>query len=150
MIRKSTLLGALLLAGSTVVNAQPPPADLTVMPAVSTAYQPKKTAWGDPDLRGTWPINDVAEMPVTRPDQYGERFFKTPAELAAEQARVTQLETGYKKEEQENRISNGHWIEYLGGQSRTSMIVEPRNGKLPPMTPQAQALYKAGRSSWTP
>src|SRR5687767_12016953 len=70
---------------------QDAPADLTVMPPVSTAFQPNRTAWGDPDLRGTWPVNDVAELPVNRPDQYGDRFFKTDEELAAEQARVTDL-----------------------------------------------------------
>jgi len=141
---------AAALVFAILALAQDAPADLTVMPPVSHEYQPKKTAWGDPDLRGTWPINDVAEMPVSRPDQYGNRFFKTDEELAAEQARVQQLETGYKKEEQEERIGNGHWIEYLGGQRRTSMIVDPVSGKLPPMTPQAEALYRAGRSSWTP
>ncbi len=124
--------------------------DLTVMPPVQTDFQPKRTAWGDPDYRGTWPINDVAELPVNRPDQYGDRFFKTDEELAAEQARATELETRYAKEEQEETIGTGHWIEYLAGARRTSMVVEPASGKLPPMTPQAEALYRAGRSSWTP
>jgi hypothetical protein len=132
------------------VSAQDTPPDLTVMPPVPHDYLPKRTAWGDPDLRGTWPLNDVAEMPVSRPDKYGDRFFKTDEELAAEQARVQQLQTGYAKEDQENRIGNGHWIEYLAGSRRTSMLVDPANGKLPPMTPQAEALYRAGRSSWTP
>jgi len=69
-----------MLAIAIPLAAQDAPADLTTIPAVSTDYQPKKTAWGDPDLRGTWPINDVAEMPVNRPDQYGNRFFKTNEE----------------------------------------------------------------------
>src|SRR5207237_4806841 len=38
----------------------------------------------------------------------------------------------------------------LGGSRRTSMVVDPADGKLPPMTAYADALYKAGRSSWTP
>jgi len=139
-----------LFIGSSAAVAQSAPADLTVMPPVKTDYQPKKTAWGDPDLRGTWPVNDVAELPVSRPDQYGNRFFKTDEELAAEQRRNEQLETGYKKEEQEEKIGNGHWIEYLGGSRRTSMVIDPPSGKLPAMTPQADAIYRAGRSSWTP
>jgi hypothetical protein len=141
---------ALAAAIAVPLAAQDAPADLTAIPPVATDYQPPRPAWGDPDLRGTWPINDVAEMPVNRPDQYGNRFFKTDEELAAEQARVQQLETAYAKEDQENRISNGHWIEYLAGQRRTSMVVDPPSGKLPPMTPQAEAVYRAGRSSWTP
>jgi hypothetical protein len=141
---------AALFTGSSAMAQPAGPADLTKLPPVRTDYQPKKTAWGDPDLHGTWPVNDVAEMPVSRPDQYGSRFFKTDEELAAEQARIQQLETGYKKEEQEERIGTGHWIEYLGGSRRTSMIADPPSGKLPAMTPQADALYRAGRSSWTP
>ena len=151
-------LGYRLFAAGAVIAAmlaapaaaQEPPADLTVMPPVPTDFQPKRTSWGDPDLRGTWPINDVAEMPVSRPEQYGNRFWKTEEELAAEQARVEQLEQAYEREEQEETIGSGHWIEYLAGQRRTSMVVDPADGKLPAMTPHAEALYRAGRSSWTP
>jgi hypothetical protein len=139
-----------LLAATSPAYAQQAPADLTTIPPVKTDYQPKKTPWGDPDLRGVWPVNDVAEMPVSRPAQYGNRFFKTDEEVAAEQARVQQLETAYQKEEQEETIGSGHWIEYLAGSRRTSMITDPVSGQLPDMTPQADALYRAGRSSWTP
>ncbi|OYW45412.1 MAG: hypothetical protein B7Z08_08940 [Sphingomonadales bacterium 32-68-7] len=145
----AALLGASLLAAPGLAQAQTPQ-DLTTIGPVATDFQPKKTAWGDPDLRGTWPINDVAEMPVSRPDQFGNRFFKTDEELAREQARVEQLETGYKKEEDEQTIGSGHWIEYQAGSRRTSMVVDPPSGKLPAMTPQADAVYRAGRSSWTP
>jgi hypothetical protein len=146
----AAIAAACLLAPVGPLGAQDAAQDLTVMPPVRTDYQPERTPWGDPDLRGTWPINDVAEMPVNRPDQFGNRFFKTDAELAAEQTRATELETRYDKEEQEETIGSGHWIEYLAGQRRTSMVVEPATGKLPPMTPQAEAIYRAGRSSWTP
>jgi hypothetical protein len=148
--RFSALAAVALAALAVPAAAQQPGDDLTVMPPVATDYQPGKTAWGDPDFRGTWPINDVAEMPVSRPAQYGDRFFKTEEELAQEQARIQQLQTGYAKEEQEETIGSGHWIEYLGGARRTSMVVSPADGKLPAMTPQAEALYRAGRSSWTP
>src|SRR5690606_39176337 len=95
------------IAGTVAApGAGQPPADLTVMPPVPTDFQPKRTSWGDPDLRGTWPINDVAEMPVSRPEQYGNRFWKTEEELAAEQARVEQLEQAYEREEQEETIGS--------------------------------------------
>ena len=151
LVHRLFAAGAAIAAVMAVPGAaQQAPADLTAMPPVSTDYEPKKTAWGDPDLRGIWPINDVAELPVSRPDQYGNRFWKTDAELAAEQARVEQLEQAYEKEEQEETIGSGHWIEYLAGKRRTSMVVDPANGKLPAMTPHAEAIYRAGRSSWTP
>jgi hypothetical protein len=142
---------ALVLAGATLATSAPAqnaPADLTVMPPVPNNYTPTKTAWGDPDFTGMWPINDIAEIPVSRPDKYGNRFFKTDEEMKQESARDQQLQTGYKKESTEDKIGLGHWIEYLGGNRRTSMIVDPPSGKLPALTPQAEALNEAGRSSW--
>jgi hypothetical protein len=133
---------------ATPSAAQKTASDLAAMPPVPDDYTPKKTAWGDPDFTGMWPINDIAEIPVSRPDQYGDRFFKTDEELKKESARTQQLETGYAREDKEEKIGLGHWIEYLGGNRRTSMIVDPPSGKLPALTPQAQALSKSGRSSW--
>jgi hypothetical protein len=68
--------------------------------------------------------------------------------MKQESARDQQLQTGYKKESTEDKIGLGHWIEYLGGNRRTSMIVDPPSGKLPALTPEGEALNKAGRSSW--
>jgi hypothetical protein len=151
IIFASAFAGTAAVPGASLAQPAPTaPADLRSIPPVATDFQPTRTAWGDPDLRGTWPINDVAELPVSRPDQYGDRFFKTDEELAQEAARAQDLETRYDKEHEEDTIGTGHWIEYLAGQRRTSMVVEPVNGKLPAMTPQAEALYRAGRSSWTP
>ncbi len=55
VLRLSTALAAAacVAAMPNVAAAQAVPDDLTVMPPVPTDYQPKKTAWGDPDLRGT-------------------------------------------------------------------------------------------------
>jgi hypothetical protein len=124
------------------------PDDLTTMPAVSDTYTPATTPWGDPDLRGTWPINDIAELPVERPSQYGARFWKTEAEIAAEQGRVTQLEEAYENEDEQGTIGLGHWIEYQAGSRRTSMLVEPANGKLPGLTDEGKRLASLNRSSW--
>jgi hypothetical protein len=88
---------ALVLAGATLATSAPAqnaPADLTVMPPVPNNYTPTKTAWGDPDFTGMWPINDIAEIPVSRPDKYGNRFFKTDEEMKQESARDQQLQTG--------------------------------------------------------
>ncbi len=40
------------------------------------------------------------------------------------------------------------WLESTRFGRRTSLIVAPANGRLPPMTPQGAALFKAGRMSW--
>lgn len=126
------------------------PTDLTVLPNIPNSYQPAKTSWGDPDFRGVWPINDIAEMPVERPARFGDRVWKNNEELAAEGARIEQLETGYKAEEEEETIGMGHWIEYKAGNRRTSMLTLPANGKLPALTPEGIRQTGLNRSSWVP
>ena len=57
------------------------------MPAASEAQQPAgkqpvgkpsawkqpMTPWGEPDLRGTWPLNHLISTPFQRPERFGER-----------------------------------------------------------------------------
>ena len=126
------------------------PADLTTMPPIPNDYAPKKTPWGDPDLTGTWPLNDIAELPIQRPAQYGNRYWKTPEEMAAESKRDQQLETAYKSEADKDTIGIGHWIEYEGGSPRTSMLIDPPDGQLPALTQEGIKRAALGRSSWTP
>lgn len=146
MIRLTLAAGALALA--LPVAAQQVPEDLTTMPPVPESFTPGTTQWGDPDFRGTWPLNDIAELAVNRPPQYGDRFWKTEAEIAAEQGRVEQLEEAYDSEDEEGTIGLGHWIEYQAGSRRTSMIVEPASGRLPDLTAEGIRRAALMRASW--
>jgi hypothetical protein len=150
---RTTVAGALLAAAGIVslsASAQPVPDDLTVMPPVPTDYQPKRTAWGDPDLRGTWPIDNIASLPMNRPASFGNRYWLTEEENAARLQQIERAAQAYDAEDRAGRIGMGHWVESNSSGRRTSLLVEPATGQLPPMTPQAEALYRAGRSSWTP
>jgi len=143
-------LAAILFAGTaSAATAQTAvPNDLTVMPPVSDDYRPAATQWGDPDLRGTWPINDIADLPVNRPAQYGDRFWKSPEEIAAEQGRVETIEEAYAVEDEQSTIGLGHWIEFKAGALRTSMVVSPVNGRLPEWTDEGRRRSAQMRSSW--
>ncbi len=86
----SVAAAALVLPSmSTAQNAAPAtapaaaPADLTVLQPIPNDYQPKKTAWGEPDLRGTWPIDNIASLPFQRPKNFGNRFYLTDEEYKA-------------------------------------------------------------------
>jgi hypothetical protein len=151
-LRMSTALAAAacIFALPNMAAAQAVPADLTTMPPVPTNYVPKKTSWGDPDLRGTWPIDNIASLPMNRPTNYGDRFWLTDEEYAARQAQANRSDQAYDAEDKAGRIGMGHWVESDASGRRTSLLVSPANGQLPPLTPQAEALYRAGRSSWTP
>ncbi|MFC3101754.1 hypothetical protein [Altererythrobacter lauratis] len=151
--RSIAAIGAIALATTALVSpaaAQPVPDDLTVMPPVPTDYQPARTPWGDPDFRGMWPIDNIASLPMNRPAQYGNRFWLTDEEYAARQAQYNASDARYAAEEESGTIGMGHWVESDSSGRRTNLLVSPANGQLPPLTPEAQARYQAGRSSWTP
>ena len=153
---------AWLAAGLTAVSAQqaaapaaatPPasaaaPRDLTVLPPVPTSYNPKKTAWGDPDLRGTWPIDNLGGLPMQRTPEQGNRVFLTEQEFADREARMEKSRGAAEAETKANKLGMGNWVEMTGAGRRTSLLVAPANGRLPEMTAEGKARMAAGRSSW--
>jgi hypothetical protein len=144
---------AAVLAGPSAALAQKPPKDLGVLPPVPTDYTPKKTPWGDYDFRGTWPIENIngAHILFQRPKAYGARFWLTDAEFAKRLA-AAQKSDGSFAQGVNARGTEGlaKWVQTSDFAHRTSMLVSPADGQLPPLTPKAQALFKAGRSSWVP
>jgi hypothetical protein len=124
------------------------PADLTVLQQIPNDYQPKKTAWGDPDLRGTWPIDNIASLPFQRPKNFGNRFYLTDEEYKARLEQAAGSDARYEAEDQNNTIGFGHWVESDAAGRETALLVSPADGQLPAFTPAAEKAYKEGRSSW--
>lgn len=144
------LAAAMPMIGSSAL-AQQVPADLAVMPPVPTDYVPKRTAWGDPDLRGVWPLDRIAnaEISLERAEDYGDRVWLTEEEFARRIEAAAKSDASYANEVEANGTSGlAAWLQSTPFGRRTSLIVSPRDGRLPPMTPQAQALFRAGRNSW--
>ena len=113
------------------------------------AWELPRTAWGDPDLRGTWSYASLT--PLERPGQFRDREFFTPEEASArneaahaERPHVPGVIGSY----------NAHWFDKgrVDPSSRTSLIVDPPSGRLPPLTPEgkARAQAKAQRFSGRP
>ena len=139
------------IAGPTAALAQQPPADLNVLPPVPTSFTPKKTAWGDWDFRGTWPIEHInnAHILFQRPKQFGNRYWVNEAEFGKRLAAAAKSDAADSPDlNSRGTQSLGPWLKSSAFAHRTSMLVSPADGQLPALTPQAQALYKAGRSSW--
>jgi len=146
---------SLLTLASTALSSpalaqQAAPADLTQLQPISNDFEPQKTAWGDPDLRGTYPIDNIASLPFQRPDNFGNRFYLTDEEFAQRQEQANRSDAAYEAEDNSNTIGMGHWVESDASGRRTSLLVEPADGKLPAFTDWAKQTYEAGRSSWTP
>ena len=146
--------------GATAL-AQQPPKDLTVLPPPSTAYTPAKTAWGDWDFRGTWPIENIASAHILfeRPLQFGNRYWVTDEEfqkrLNAAKRSDASFSTGTDEKGNVKSTNAGgtegmvKWMQTDPFARMTSMLVS-NNGQLPPLTPWAHQLWAEGRSSWVP
>jgi len=129
-------------------TAAAPAFDPTALPPIPNDYTPAQTSWGDPDFRGTWPIDHLNGLPLQRTAEQGNRHFLTDEEFATRQARIDALAARYENEDSSGAMGQGHWVEMGDGSRRTSLLVVPQNGRMPAFTPEGQRRSDLMRSSW--
>jgi hypothetical protein len=132
----ATAVGAAVSVSVTPTSAQAPAASVTV-PAPTTP-------WGEPDLQGIW--TDEFDTPLQRPAKYAEQEFFTPAQRA-ELDRVRSAALGrFANERDLNGAYNAAvFFSTKRTGARTSKIVDPPNGRIPPLTPEAQKIAATDR-----
>ncbi len=107
-----------------------------------------KTPWGEPDLQGIW--TDETDTPLQRSPRYANQEFFT-AEQRAELDKQRSALIG-----RDRRSERGTEADVAGAYNqvftplkrtgaRTSRIADPVNGRLPPLTPEAQKIAAAER-----
>jgi hypothetical protein len=138
-------LAASVLAFACAAAAEPP----AKAPAKSAPFAPKRTPWGDPDLRGTWPLDKLGRTPLQRAERYGTRAELTDQELNDAQKAADNQLAGYDREEKAGVLGVGHWMESGHPLRQTSLIVEPANGRLPAMTAEGKRRAAGMKSSWS-
>jgi len=138
MKKRYIVYSNVLLAGGLAVGIASLPASGQgpAPKAQAKAYVPPKTPWGDPDLQGLWP--GTVNIPLQRPNDMKDRATRTKAEVDAINAASKQ------------RVAKGNWIEYFPAVEQASMIVDPPDGRLPPMTPEATKRNKELRGGLGP
>lgn len=101
-----------------------------------------KTPWGHPDLQGVWTTDVEIGVPLERPVELGEKAVLTEQEY---RQRAEMLKKRYSdaKTDRGDEVGNGqgpvHWYEGAKNISyRTSLVIDPPNGRIPPYTPEAQ------------
>src|SRR6266581_892370 len=113
---------------------------LTFARADQTSRAALKTAWGEPNLQGIW--TDEYQTPLQRPAKYANKEFFTEEERAALDAQRSGIELRPRQERGTERDVAGAYnqvfmsIKRTG--RRTSMIVDPPDGRTPPLTPDIQ------------
>jgi hypothetical protein len=119
------------------------------------AYRVSKNSFGQPDLEAVWTNNSAT--PLQRPAAWADKEFLTDAEVAQVQKAARQLEqegdalfgdeliadtlqghTASKSHDTETGNYNGFWLPARDFERRTSLIIDPPNGRIPPETSEAQ------------
>jgi hypothetical protein len=126
-------------------------------------YTPPKTAWGDPDLQGIWPSTAMVGVPFERPPQFGNRLYLTDEEFTQRQ------KDAEKQSELDNEsfsvdkvtaevVAMGDvggqtspppfWLERGEPSRQSSLVVDPPDGRLPPMTPDGMRRVATTKNTY--
>ena len=111
---------------------------------VSDSQWAERTPWGDLDLQGEWTSEGEYGIPLERPAEFGTRAFLTDEEYAK---RLTDVEERDQRDLKRVDVLAGsvegpnapipHWREYETDSRRTSLVIDPPDGRLPPRTSDA-------------
>ena len=112
-------------------------------PAAAVANAPTpRTPWGDPDLQGVW--NVASGTPLERPATYAGREFLTDEELLQAEKQANERTNADRRLgagtlSDLRREHNEFWFDKRTTilTNRTSLVTDPPDGKLPPLTPEA-------------
>jgi hypothetical protein len=114
---------------------------------VNAPWNHPRTAWGDPDLEGAWTSDNNFSIPLERPAELADKEFLDGSELDAELAKRARLIAAIADG---GAVGAGpsHWYENLTARSRrSSLIIDPRNGRLPALTADARARASAEQAA---
>jgi len=128
------------LASTLLAQAQPP-----APKAAAQAVPAPRTPWGHPDLQGTWDYRTIT--PLERPKEFGTREFYTDDEVKALESRAGRRMDGPPEEVRPGLTHAQYWTDpgrFLTDSRRTSLIVDPPDGRIPAMTKEGEARRGPG------
>jgi hypothetical protein len=120
--------------------------------APADAYTVPRTSWGHPDLQGVWDYRTIT--PLERRPEFGDRKFYTEEEIAQMEGRATRRMEGPPDPNAPPNLVHAEYLTDPGRRvdesRRTSLIVDPPNGRVPPLTAAAQARQEQARANAGP
>ena len=136
---------AIAAAAASAVNSVPITGTQAQTSPASAPAPVLKTLWGEPDLQGIW--TEETDTPLQRPAKYADQEFFTAAQRAELDLQRAALAGKDRRAERGTELDVGGSYNQLfvprkHTGTRTSMVVDPPNGRIPQLTAEAQ---KVGR-----
>src|ERR1041384_3170717 len=131
-MKRAIFAGAIVAALSCIVAA-----------AQQSTWKAPRTAWGDPDISGLFTTDDELGVPFERQTQFGDRQFVTDEEYKQRLAPYERQDGGDREEFVAPRPTQGngpvaggtgppgHWLERGRPSRRTSLVIDPPDGRIP-------------------
>jgi hypothetical protein len=137
-----------LVAASAVVSLSGVSGQKAIAPKAAAGGTVSRTAWGDPDLQGIWA--NKTTTPLERPAKYADKAFLSDEELARAAREAAAARFHDSRDHKPGTVTDvgraydAHWFDRTGQPiKQTSLIIDPPDGKIPPMTPQGKQRYAA-------
>ena len=113
-------------------------------------YKAPRTVWGDPDISGLFTTDDELGVPFERPAQFGDRLFVTPEEFSQRQNQSERQDEADREafvaprpQQAAGPVAGGvgppgHWLERGKPSRRTSIVIDPPDGRIPYLNDEAR------------
>jgi len=144
----SMIVAVIATSGAVISGPIDPTAAQAPAPPATASAAALTTPWGEPDLQGIW--TDETDTPLQRSPRYaGQEFFTEEQRAGLDRVRSGFIGRDRRSERGTEADVAGAYnavftpLKPLG--ARTSRIVDPPNGRLPPMTAESQKLAAAER-----
>ena len=125
LVPLSTVIAVVLLGAAGVAGQ--------TQPAAADSWAPSRTPWGEPDLQGVWDYRTIT--PLQRSSEFaGQEFFTKEEAAEFERANTGSSSPGWSWWEDKLELTDDR---------RTSLIVDPPDGRIPSLTPEAEARVAA-------